>query len=201
MEEDQHPAPCRLDVDVDEKDPSLQMEGYKLHLNSVGRGKGLGVYYKDKIVTIRETENDVHHQISIMESRELCVIGLYRSNEDTTLPNTLRRIIPAVGPIMVTGDFNKCLAKYPEHEVFQVLRTMGLKPIISKEMEKKKITSEATHFKGGHIDQAWLREGDMDSTIQIYSPYYTCKDHDALLIAMVDGGTEQGEYSMLCLAF
>ena len=68
------------------------MEGYNLHLNSFGRGKGLAVYYKDNIVAIRQTENDVHQQISIMESRESCVIGLYRSAADTTLPNTLRTI-------------------------------------------------------------------------------------------------------------
>ena len=94
-------------------------------------------------------------------------------------------------PIMVTGDFNKCLEKYPEHKVFHVLRTMGFRPL----------TSEATHLKGGHIDQAWLREGDMGSTIQLYSPYYTCKDHDALLISVFDRRTEQGKYSMHCLEF
>jgi hypothetical protein len=51
------------------------------------------------------------------------------------------------------------------------------------------LTSEATFFKGSHIDQAWLRKGDMDTTVQLYSPYYTCRDHDALLISMVDRRT------------
>ena len=73
---------------------------------------------------------------------------------------------------------------------------MGFKPLISVEMKNKKITSEATHFDGGHIDQAWMREGDMGSTVQLYSPYYTCKDHDALLISVFDRRTEQGEYSI-----
>jgi endonuclease/exonuclease/phosphatase (EEP) superfamily protein YafD len=126
-----------------------------------------------------------------MESREMCVLGLYRSAADTTLSNTLSRMIPEIGPVIVTGDFNICSARTPDHEVFQALRTMGFKPLIS----------EATHFAGGHIDQAWLREGDMASTVQLYSPYYTCRDHDALLISMVDRRTEQGEYSKQCLAF
>ena len=108
-----------LDIDVDEKDPSLQIEGYKLHLNSVGRGKGLAVYYKDKIVAIGHTDNDTNQQITIMESRECCIMGLYRSAGDTTLSNCLRTMIPKVGPFMVTGDFNICLAKKPDHEVFQ----------------------------------------------------------------------------------
>jgi hypothetical protein len=137
------------------------------------------VYYKDKIVAIRQTDNDANRQITIMESRECCVMGvmgLYRSAADTTLSNSLRTIIPEVGPFMVTGDFNICLARSPDHEVFKTLRTMGFRPL----------TCEATHLAGGHIDQAWLREGDMDGTVQIYSPYYTCRDHDALLISMVD---------------
>jgi hypothetical protein len=54
---------------------------------------------------------------------------------------------------------------------------------------------------GGHIDQAWLREEDMVSAVELYSPHYTCRDHDDLLISMVDRRAEQGEYSMQCLAF
>jgi hypothetical protein len=92
---------------------------------------------------------------------------------------------------MVTGDFNICLARSPDHEVFQTLRTMGFRPL----------TSEATHIMGGHIDQAWVRDGDMVSAASLYSPFYTCRDHDAILISMVDRRTEQGEYSLQCLAF
>jgi hypothetical protein len=174
-----------LDVEADEDHPSLQIEGFKLHLNSVGKGKGLAVYYKDKNVAIGQTDNDANLQITIMESHECCVMGLYRSNADTRLPNSLRTMIPKVGPFMVTGDFNICLAKYPDHEVFKTLRTMGFR----LQGSGQGLTSEATFFKGSHIDQAWLREGDMDTTVQLYSPYYTCRDHDALLISMVDRRT------------
>ena len=190
-----------LDVEADEEDPLLQIEGFKLHLNSVGTGKGLAVYYKDKNVAIGQTDNEANLQITIMESRECSVMGLYRSDGNTTLPNSLRTMIPEVGPFMVTGDFNICLARYPEHEVFQVLRTMGFRPLTSEKMKKQKMPSEATHLKGGNLDQVWLREGDMVSNVELYSPYYTCRDHDALLISMFDRRTEQGEYSMHCLAF
>jgi hypothetical protein len=192
--EQNHPATSyRINIIVQDQhhdEDKLQIEGFKLHLNSVGRkGKGLGVYYKDKIVAIGQTYNDKNRQISTMKRRELCVIGLYRSAADTTLSNSLRTIIPAVGPMIVTGDFNICLARSPEHEVFKTLRTMGFKPLIT----------EATHFTGGHIDQAWLR--DMGSTVQLYSPYYTCRDHDALLISVFDRRTEQGECSNYNMVF
>jgi ATP-dependent exoDNAse (exonuclease V) alpha subunit len=40
-----------LDPESSEEDPSLQLHGYKLHLNSYGRGKGLAVYYKENKFT------------------------------------------------------------------------------------------------------------------------------------------------------
>jgi hypothetical protein len=59
----------------------------------------------------------------------------------------------------------------------------------------KLLVSEATHFDGGHLDQAWLRSitttKDVHS-IELYSPYYNCKDHDALLFSLYDPRTEQG---------
>ena len=50
---------------------------------------------------------------------------------------------------------------------------------------------EATHFEGGHLDQAWLRSEKESCSIEIYSPYYNCKDHDALLCTIYDSSTEK----------
>ena len=55
------------------------------------------------------------------------------------------------------------------------------------------IIDEATHIEGGHLDQAWLRSEKESCSIEIYSPYYNCKDHDALLCTMYDPSTEKGE--------
>ena len=46
------------------------------------------------------------------------------------------------------------------------------------------MNTEATHFSGSHIDQVWLRDSGEKSDVQVYSPYYTSKDHDALLISL-----------------
>ena len=56
------------------------------------------------------------------------------------------------------------------------------------------IVSLATHIKGGHIDQAWLRCKTNHYDVQLYSPYYTCKDHDALLFSLYEPSTEKGKY-------
>jgi hypothetical protein len=61
-------------------------------------------------------------------------------------------------------------------EIFKTLMLLGFKLLVS----------EATHLKGGHLDQAWLRSTDSSNHTQLYCPYYTCKDHDALLFCMYD---------------
>ena len=54
----------------------------------------------------------------------------------------------------------------------------------------KLLVSEATHLGGGRIDQAWFRGSAVGSTsLELYSPYYTCKDHDALLFTAYDEST------------
>ena len=69
------------------------------------------------------------------------------------------------------------------HQVFLTLKALGFSQIID----------EATHIEGGHLDQAWLRSEKESCSIEIYSPYYNCKDHDALLCTIYDPSTEKGE--------
>ena len=64
-------------------------------------------------------------------------------------------------------------------------------------MNFKIIVSEPTHLKGGHIDQAWLRDDRNAYDVQLYSPYYTCKDHDALLVTLYDSQKPQGIFSLI----
>jgi hypothetical protein len=180
-ERDLFPALCQTNNNI-VPNPSLHLDGYKLHLNSSGRGKGLAVYFKEnKFATTQDIKRE-HLQITILESQDLCVVSLYRSDADRTLAAELKTIIPATGTCLVIGDFNLCTARSPKHEVFQTLRSMGFELLVT----------EATHFAGGHIDQAWLRNTTLKTTMQVYSPYYTCKDHDALLLSLYDPRTEQG---------
>jgi hypothetical protein len=101
------------------------------------------------------------------------------------LAQQLKELIPAVGSCLIIGDFNICTSRSPSHEVFISLKALGFKLLVS----------EATHFDGGHLDQAWLRVTTSTTdvhSIELYSPYYNCKDHDALLFSFYDPRTEQG---------
>ena len=116
-----------------------------------------------------------HLQVTVLETEKLTVIGVYRSIADQHLALFLEELIPTSGNCLFIGDFNLGT----NNEIFTSLHIMGFQPLIS----------EATHFSGGHLDQAWLRtltiSHDVHS-INLYSPYYNCKDHDALLFSFFD---------------
>ena len=46
----------------------------------------------------------------------------------------------------------------------------------------KQLVHDATHIEGGHIDHVYIRNVLVD--IEMYSPYFTAKDHDALCISI-----------------
>ena len=59
------------------------------------------------------------------------------------------------------------------------------------------ITSESSHFAGGHIDQAWLRnssDSKQVSEAKYYSPFFNATDHDAILCTYYDPNTEPGRF-------
>ena len=118
------------------------------------------------------------------------MICLYRSQSDTSLINLLVATVPLVGDCLIIGDFNICSMGDPNHGIFTTLRSMGF----------RLMTSEATHFAGGHIDQAWLRnssESKQNSETGLYSPFFNATDHDAILFTHYDPNTEQSRFKNL----
>ena len=52
----------------------------------------------------------------------------------------------------------------------------------------KQLVTGATHFQGGHIDHVYLNDHQSEFKsvdVQMYSPYYTCRDHDGLLTTLI----------------
>ena len=74
-------------------------------------------------------------------------------------------------------------------EQLQVLETYAKFEAL-KELNFKLLTLTPTHLKGGHIDQAWFRGKYESCDLVCRSPYYTCKDHDALFCTIYDSSTE-----------
>ena len=167
------------------RDSSLELPGYKLHLNSRGRGKGLAAYYNEKFNVTQSICSDLL-QITVLEANDICVISIYRSHGDKSLNTQLSHVIPKTGSCLIIGDLNICSSENNQHEVFTVLRSMGFQLMIS----------EATHFLGRKIDQAWLRSSPNTQQVahtSLYSPYFNAKDHDSILVTFCDPNTEKGE--------
>ena len=153
------------------EDSRLQIDDFSLSLNSVGRGKGLAVFFKDSKFQVAKVINCTDIQITKLEGDKLTIIALYRSHGNTTILDYLKELIPEKGSCLAIGDVNICMQSQPSHEIFQRLRKNNFVALMC----------EATHFKGGHIDQAWYRGDTNNCLMKMYCPYYTCKDHDALL--------------------
>ena len=52
----------------------------------------------------------------------------------------------------------------------------------------KQLVNGATHIMGGQIDHAYLNDKESkvrSVSVDQYSPYYTSRDHDALLITII----------------
>ena len=171
-------------LDPDSVDLSLQKKELSLNLNSVGRGKGLAIYFKMSKFQVTKTINCTDIQITRLEGDKLTIIALYRSHGNTTIVDHLKELIPDFGNCLIIGDVNICMQSQPSNNLFEHLRGKNFTALLC----------EATHLKGDHIDQAWYRGDTSNCEMKIYSPYYTCKDHDALLFTQHCSVTDKGSY-------
>ena len=47
--------------------------------------------------------------------------------------------------------------------------------------------TESTHLAGGCIDHMWIRSlPHIQANCSLYSPYYTARDHDAVLTTVIE---------------
>ena len=112
-----------------------QLDGYQAFFASVGPGKGLAVYVKEglrRTVGVQKFAG-ANIQLSKMGMEDMCIINMYRSQEEP-LPSAalhLRNLIdPADQHTLVIGDMNICATKsnplrsYLEGVGFQQLVTL-----------------------------------------------------------------------------
>ena len=117
-----------------------------------------------------------------MFSKHWDLIIIYKSptGKDSDLRNMLQEAINLERPTIVCGDFNICFSDTKKNNSITYLIDLGFKQLVQ----------DSTHLGGGHIDQVYVR--DLQANIQLHSPYYTAKDHDALLI-MINDDKSKGE--------
>ena len=123
------------------------LKSYEAHLNSSGRGKGLAIFYKEEDKNIFD-HNEENIDITKIESEEIDVIAIYRSQEGSvvSLIQKVKDIINFSKSTMIIGDLNICNKKMEQNDFRKFLDEHAFEQIINK----------ATHIDGGHINHAYV---------------------------------------------
>ena len=156
-------------------DSKYELEGYEVHLNSTGRGKGLAIFFKIEIENVIDYNEDKIN-ITKLKCDECDIIAVYRS-EDGSLDGLVSRLLEILDlskSSVVVGDINICNRKRPNNILKTSLEELGFTESIR----------QATHVDGGHLDHAYiLNVGNFEETsIHLVPKYYS--DHDALCICL-----------------
>ena len=143
------------------------VNGYELHLNSQGRGKGLAIYFKEGLFEHVKDVKKPNLQISKMSAERIDVIVVYRSKDESYMS--------VKSQIETLLNLNKT--------------TILDKNELSEYFKKEKFTQQvidATHIKGSILDQVHLRRINMTSKIEvdICPTYYTYDDHDMINVLL-----------------
>ena len=160
----------------DEETAGIEIDGFQAHHNAVGRGKGVSVYYKDSKFTHTQDITDEKIQITKLSGKQLDIIVVYKAptGNDGILQEHLQNMMNNNKSTIVCGDFNMCYVDNRQNKSISLLEQKGFKQLVK----------EATHIEGGHIDHVYIRSEGLSATVEMYSPYYTAKDHDALCISI-----------------
>ena len=169
---------CETWLKNDDFQPALQIDGYKLHLNSYGnsRGKGVALYYKEWKFDAKKLIKQEDIQVSKLSSPDLDIVAIYRSSRCHNASEVLVSILNGAKDTLICGDFNICFKQNRHHPLINILENLGFSQFVK----------EATHIDGGCIDQVYYRKkkNNYHIDVDIYSPYYTALDHDALLVTV-----------------
>ena len=163
---------------LDSFNKNLMLPGYELHLNNMGEGKGIATYFNTEQANISTEIKRPKVQMTKLSTQEIDVINVYRSNgaDNKEMINDLKSIIDMDKTTIVAGDFNICFINQRTNPVITFLEDHGFSQLVT----------QATHLMGGHIDHAYSNHDPnvFDVNILMYSPYYTCQDHDAVFITV-----------------
>ena len=114
-----------------------------------------------------------------LKHTDLIVVYKSPTGKDSDLRNILERAINPQRSTLVCGDFNMCFTERKISNTILFLIESGFMQLVQ----------DPTHIAGGHIDHVYVR--GIQANIQLYSPYYTAKDHDGLLISINDGNLKE----------
>jgi exonuclease III len=161
-------------LNSDQIDEELDIEGYELHTNSFGHGRGLATYFRKEEFKPNGDIKEATFQLTKLSSENVDVISVYRSNEAKIKEFSDQLLFDPLKTTVLCGDFNICFKAERHNKLIKTLEDHGFEQFVK----------EATHIRGGLIDHAYVYKTKelVDFVVSLYSPYYCAKDHDAILI-------------------
>ena len=111
----------------------FDIDGYGLHLNSFGFGKGLGVFFKDRDCSTKILVKENKLQISKLSQSQFDVIAVYRSKEGSQeqLIDTVQNNTSQTKPTIVMGDFNLCAIEDQNCVISQGMLKLGFSQLVT----------------------------------------------------------------------
>ena len=160
----------------DGRDDKLEINGYQLHTNIVGNGRGLATYFKNSQFKHQCDVKETTFQLTKLTSNNVDVISVYRSN-GAKLEQLSVHLLEMIDPLKITvfcGDLNICFKADRSNKLISMLEAQGFEQFVK----------EATHIQGGLLDHAYINKSNrsIEVDVSLHSPYYCAKDHDAILI-------------------
>ena len=154
----------------------LEIENWKQHNNSVGRGKGILTLYRTDFVWERDVTEE-RYQMTKITSNSLDIINVYRSagTDDTEFLEDLCGLASSGNQTLIVGDFNICFISDNSSPIFKELRNIGFKQIVKN----------PTHIEGHLIDLVFFRSQDTAIFYEVKQQAQYFTDHD--LIEIVQG--------------
>ena len=120
-------------LEDDDVTEDMTIPGYNLHLNSMGRGKGLATYFKGSIFKHDSDKKKEYIQLSKFTSPNLNVISLYRSQqcELATMITLIDEMLEEGKPHLLVGDFNYCYLDEASNTASKFFKISNFKQLIN----------------------------------------------------------------------
>ena len=154
----------------------------KLHLNSTGRGKGIGAYLGPDYQNLQNITNRSYQISSYFSfSHERFVVNIYRSLDANTADflKSLCDVLASTNTIktreiLIVGDFNICYLNEKKHKIIQFLLDLGYTQLVTY----------PTHELGRLLDHVYVKSDN--SYFRIVQQCIPALDHDVMHIIKME---------------
>ena len=143
-----------------------QLDGYKMHFVSHGRGKGVATYFHPEFELNGEI-NTQKYQMCKVSCKNYDVINLYRSQhaDNASFLKDLGQLAQGPKPCFLVGDFNINIFKEPHHPVVRKISKCGFQQLVDS----------PTHSAGGLLDHVYVKKIPFQPAVEASFSFYS--DH------------------------